>query len=351
MDSFFVENEIKMDSITEAFTNDTLASYAQHLVDKKVPFSFALLDVDNFTYINEAFGSAGANKVLFDISRIIKSIIGEKGILARNTGDEFSLIFKDIVDYDEVWSICHTLLVKINEVELTEIGNQTLTVTIGLARFPENASSFDDIHSCAEKAIYRGKTKGRNCFIVYIPEKHANLIPKSEKQHSLGLMNLHSNMFRFLTASDDLSMGITNLFNFLSSYFELDHICIQADEKLIFQKVHQISKTKKFRFVPHELIHSCINNITEVFYVSDIKNLLRSGRGRLYDIFEDQGITSTCFCEISYQAEQYGMLRADMTGSESNSRMGQYSDMDVFLTAAKTIAMILHYTGKTFATL
>ncbi|MBP3771791.1 MAG: GGDEF domain-containing protein [Treponema sp.] len=351
MDVFFKDNKVEIDSVTEAYSGETLTSYAAYLLNQNIPFSYVLLDVDNFTYITDAFGSAGGNKVLYDIAKTIKSVIGERGVLARNSGDEFSILLKNVVTYDEAWDICHTILVKINEIELPEIGKQTLTVTIGLARYPENAADFSELHLCAEKALYRGKTKGRNCFIIYLAEKHANIIPKSEKQRMLGSMNLHSNVFKFLTSNDDLRMGIMNLFNFISSYFQVDHICIQTSDKIIFQKIHQLSKNRKFRHIPHNIIYNSMNQLTGVLYIGDTKNLQRAKHIELYEQCCEQEISASCICEISYRDEVFGLLRADMTGTESDSRRWQYSDMDLLLTAAKTIAMILHYTGKNFETL
>ena len=346
MDNFFRENEIKTDSVTGAYTQSTISSYANYLIRENTPFSFALIDVDNFTYINDAFGHEGGNKVLYDIANTIKSILGDKGVLARNKGDEFSIILKDITVYDEIWNICHTILVKVNEIELPDIGTQTITVTIGLDRFPDNATSYDDLLSCAEKALYRGKTKGRNCFIIYLPEKHASIVPKSEKQKAVGSLNLHSNILKFLTASDDLKSGIQNLINFISSYFEIDHVCIQTDSQILFQKIHQRSRTKDFRLIPTELIKNSTNPVTGVLYMDGIGNLLKAKKNELYELFEEQEITSCCIAVIEYRDEIYGMLRLDMTGTETDGRLLQYSDIDLLLTAARTIALILHYTGR-----
>lgn len=351
MDVFFRDHEIHKDSLTEAYTQETLLSYASFLVGHKEAFTFAYLDLDNFTYIKDAFGAEVANKVLYDVANEIQTIIRDYGVLGRGNGDEFTVIFKDFVEYDELWDLCHTILVRINELQLPEIINQTLTITIGLARYPENADDLEELLSCAEKAIYRGKTKGRNCFVIYSPEKHANIIPKSEKQRALGSMSMHSNIFRFLTATDDLRMGIMNLFNFISSYFEVDHLCIQTEKHIYLQKINPLSKTNDFKYIPNNVIRNSMNRLTEVLYVSDIKNLLRRRHEDFYEMLKEQNITSTCFCEISYRNEYYGMLRADLTGSSSENRMWQYSEMDLLLTASKTIALVLHYTGKTLENL
>ena len=346
MDSFFIENEVKIDLLTKAYTKESILAYASFLIEKEQPFTFVMLNLDNFTYIKDTFGSEIAHKVLNDVSGEIRNIIEEQGVLGRGGEDEFYIIFKGLTEYDSLWSVCHTILVKINELQLPEIAEQTLTLTIGLSRYPDNAETTEDLQTCAEKALYRGKTKGRNCFVIYIPEKHANIIPKDEKQRALGAMSLHSNVFRFLTANDDLRMGIITLFNFISSYFEVDHLCIQTEKKICMQKIHPLSKTKDFRYIRHDLIHSNMNKLTEVLYISDIKNLIRAHHDELYRVLAEQGISSTCFCEISYRNEVYGMLRADMTCSENETRMWRYSEMDLLLTAAKTIALILHYTGR-----
>ncbi|MBB5224865.1 GGDEF domain-containing protein [Treponema ruminis] len=346
MDSFFRENEVKTDLLTKAYSQEAILDYASFLIDNKQPFSYVLLNLDNFSYIKDAFGSDIADKVLNSISLEIMDIIDEQGVLGRGVDDDFSIIFKGLTEYDELWNVCHTILVKINELQIAEIADQTLTLTIGLSRYPENAETAQDLQFCAEKALYRGKTKGRNCFVIYIPEKHANIIPKDEKQRALGAMSLHSNVFRFLTANEDLRLGIISLFNFISSYFEVDHLCIQTEKKICMQKIHPLSKNKDFRYIRHDLIRSNMNKLTEVLYISDTKNLIRAHHDDLYGVLAEQGISSTCFCEISYRNEVYGMLRADMTCSENEKRMWRYSEMDLLLTAAKTIALILHYTGK-----
>lgn len=351
MDIFFRDNEVKTDSLTNAYTQETVLSYASFLIKRREAFSIALLDLDNFTYIKDAFGAEVGNKVLYDVANEIKSIIGDIGVLGRGSGDEFIVIFKNFIEYDELWDLCHTILVRVNELQLSEIINQTLTITVGVARYPENADETKKLVSCAEKALYRGKNKGRNCFVIYLPEKHANIVPQDDKKRALGSMSLHSNVFRFLTGSDDLRICIMNLFNFISSYFEVDHLCIQTEKSIYMQKINQLSKTKDFKYISNKLIRNCMNRLTEVLYVSDIKNLLRAHHTELYEILKEQDIASTCFCEISYRNEYYGMLRADMTGSASENRMWQYSEMDLLLTASKTIALVLHYTGKTLETL
>jgi hypothetical protein len=57
------------------------------------------------------------------------------------------------------------------------------TATIGSAAYPEDATDYDGLFALVDKTLYRGKSKGRNCYIIYIASKHAHLeIPKMAKR-------------------------------------------------------------------------------------------------------------------------------------------------------------------------
>ena len=65
------------------------------------------------------------------------------------------------------------------------MGDVTLfmTGTVGSAAFPEDAQDFDGLFAKVDKTLYRGKSKGRNCYIIYVESKHGHLdIPKLAKR-------------------------------------------------------------------------------------------------------------------------------------------------------------------------
>ena len=355
MDFFNNNQHIAFDGLTQLYDRETIVCYANNLIMANRPFSMALIDVDNFKYINDNYGHIAGDKIICEVSERLKKLIGENGVVGRFGGDEFIAIMPDLINYDEVWQACHKTLVNMSEVEITDFNGLYVTVTIGLARFPENAMNYEKLLETADKALYRGKTKGRNCFIIYLPEKHANIVLKTEKDKQLTSMYLHSIVFNNLTKTDNLTEGIKNLFDFISAYYMIDHICIQSEGngseigKLYFEKIHQLSKTKIFKPMSLELIRSNMNSSIEMFYLNDLKQLVRSNQIEFYNLLCDQKITSTCCVNITYQNTRYGMLRADMTGVAGSNRIWQYGDMDILLTTAKTIALILHYTGKSLS--
>lgn len=345
MDDFFSKNSFTLDELTRVYSKNDVFDYAQFLVAEEIPFAFLVVDIDNFKYINDTYGYEAGNKILYKIAHLLFERTGDKGVVGRIEGDKFALVLNKLTTYDEVWSFCHELLVSINEIQLPEFNGLSLTSTMGLARFPDNAASFDKLLEACEKALYRGKTKGRNCFIIYLPEKHANIVIKSSKEKAMSSSNLISSVFKYLEI-DDLPAGIKKLLDFLSSYFEIDHLCIQSNGRILFEKIHQMSRTRTFLPVPIDLIKGEINRGTKMYCVNDVKTLLQIRRMDLFDVLAKQNITSFCIFEISYQENVFGYLRADMTGYGKDVRIWQYSDLDILLTFARVLGVIIHFSGK-----
>lgn len=345
MDSFFSSNAVSVDELTKLYSRESISKYMEHLIENNTPFSVALVDIDNFKYINDSYGHIAGDKILCEVATRIKKQIDKNGVVGRFGGDEFFFVLKNVVEYDKIWNICHNILVNMSEVEITDFAGLYVTITIGLSRFPENERDYEKLMVMADKALYRGKTKGRNCFIIYLPEKHANITLKNEKEKKLSSMYLHSIVFSHLSQAD-LKSGISNLFTFLSSYFMIDHICVQTEEELLFQTVHILSKNKTFALIPNQLIRTNINKATGIFYMNDIKPLVQSNKMELYNLLQKQQITSTCCADISYNGNSFGFIRVDMTGLPDSFRIWQHSEMDILMTTAKLIATILNFTHK-----
>ncbi len=343
MDDFF-KIERARDNLTGLYSREVIVEFAGELVSRGEPFSLGLIDIDNFKYINDSYGHIAGDKIIKTVSNRIQDILSEHGAVGRFGGDEFIFILQGMVDYDAVWSILRSLRITMNNGEIPEFEGLFVTVTMGVSRFPKNGATYDEIFEMADKALYRGKTKGRNCFIIYLPEKHASLNLHSENDKSLSSMYLHSLVFRLLTMETGLSDGIRALFTFFSSYLMLDHICIQTnDNKIHFEKTHELSRNQSFRAIDLALIRNNINSASDIFYTNKAQNLDKQQQPRLQTEYKEQGIQSTFNCEISCRNVNYGMLRVDST----SARIWQRCDMDILITAAKTIALMLNDSGKT----
>lgn len=335
---FLFGNKQAEEGLTKVYKREVIVEYVNFLVAGNVPFSLALIDIDNFKYVNDTYGHVAGDKVLQEVADRIKQAVGDKGTTGRFGGDEFIVVFPDLVAYDEIWKKCRDIMTVMNGCEIHQFSGLYVTVTIGLARFPENEKTYEGLLDTADKALYRGKTKGRNCFIIYLPEKHGNIELKTEKDKSLSSMYLHSMVFRLLTKNPAAEEGIRNLFNFLSSYFMIDRLCIQKGEKILFEKTHSLSKCSEYSPIDIKKIKNNMSISNEIFYFNFIDSLTSSSQMQLAEQYTMQMVRAGFCCEIADPEEkEIIMLRAEST----SKRVWQYGEMDIYITAAKVIEMLL----------
>lgn len=344
-EEFFKDKDLTLytDYLSKIFNRDIASSYCEDLIKNNRPFSFLMCDVDNFKYINDTYGHTVGDQVIIETARILEETLGNIGVVGRFGGDEFIIAIPDFVEYDELWKVCRKASLDFSKAKIKEINNSPISMTIGASRYPFDANNYTDLFNTADKALYRGKQKGRNCFIIYLAEKHANIEISGRSAHTVTMMDLHSKISSMLTLTDNLSTNCYTLNSYLTSHLMLDHVCIQSEDNLYSSSVHQLSNTKEFA----PITQSYIDNHTNEFgfaYFNSLESLQEARRTKFYHALEEQSITSSLYMSISAYGKKYGYIRADST--QPNGRIWQEKDMSLFVNYANTLGLILHYTGK-----
>lgn len=176
------------DSLTGLIARPFMLDFIRDLIDRAVPFALAIVDLDNFKSINDNFGHAAGDQVLEQVSADLREFVGEDGLVGRFGGDELLIIYFKSVEYAAVHSffmrMYHSGTVFRRELRLDDKVIY-ITATVGCAAFPKDGADYDGLFLRIDKALYRGKNKGRNCFIVYVPAKHDALNINSLNKSSL----------------------------------------------------------------------------------------------------------------------------------------------------------------------
>jgi diguanylate cyclase (GGDEF)-like protein len=137
-----------------------------------------ILDIDNFKLVNDNYGHHVGDECLKSIATGLADFVGEDGLVGRFGGDEFVIIhFKD-TEYQPVHDYISRLYNEGNVIRrklMIDNVSFLVTATIGCASFPKDSYTYKDLFLKIDKALYRGKTKGRNCFIVYVDSKHRDI--------------------------------------------------------------------------------------------------------------------------------------------------------------------------------
>lgn len=139
----------------------------------KSQLSFLFIDIDYFKNINDSYGHQIGSKVLIELGQILREMVREIDTVARYGGDEFTIL---LVETNAAGAI--VIANRIRDVVkehpfLTEEGlSINLTITIGVAAYPEQASSKEELLTAADNAMYKGKNTIRN--IVVLAEDKTN---------------------------------------------------------------------------------------------------------------------------------------------------------------------------------
>jgi diguanylate cyclase (GGDEF)-like protein len=127
------------------------------------PFSILMLDLDNFKQINDTFGHQRGDEILVEFAERVKLALREVDTFARYGGEEFICL---LAETDMMGAI--TTAEKIREAISAEpFGDAperqvSLTVSIGIASYPEHGESYAALVESADQAMYRAKQLGRD---------------------------------------------------------------------------------------------------------------------------------------------------------------------------------------------
>ncbi len=332
--------QLKTDSLTGLYDRQVIIEYANNLIKENVPFSLALVDIDNFKNVNDNYGHTAGDKIICSIAKKLKDNIAEKGVVGRFGGDEFIFVVKNITEYDKIWKFCRELFKKIDGLTLEGLPGCYITCTTGLSRFPLDGNSYDVLMEKTDKALYRGKQKGRSCFIIYLDSKHKDIVLHTDNDKTANPMQRITTMYKLLNMQSNLKDGILAVLNNFSSTMMVDHLSLQSKDKLLFSIVHPLSQHKDFSFISNELFKIGLSNTNGIFYINERQQLKALKQEKLLKTFNSQEIKSAAYAVIKYNDYVYGYLRADTT---NHARIWQNDDLELLVTAANAIATALHY--------
>lgn len=177
-----------IDPLTQIINRKFILKIANGLVEDKIPFALMILDLDNFKQINDSYGHLAGDFILKSIGEALVNYYSKEIFIGRYGGDEILLLIPNLVNYEDVHSFLEGLYTKdkvLRKYYNDGIRDIYLTASLGCASYPNDADNFEDLFSKADKALYRGKTKGRNCYIIYVEEKHKDIVVREKSEGSL----------------------------------------------------------------------------------------------------------------------------------------------------------------------
>lgn len=155
--------------------------------------ALVFLDLDRFKIINDSLGHDVGDSVLISVANVLNRFIGKHGVAARYAGDEFLIWLDNVEDKDSVQKIASQVLQAVAHPIALENGSELkITVSMGIAYYPEHAKTVGHLIKNADTALYDAKLKGKNRFSEYTPSQEgesAKQLEEMEKNLSYAIDN------------------------------------------------------------------------------------------------------------------------------------------------------------------
>ena len=177
------------DSLTGVLSRPYMLDFIHDLIRRNMPFTLGIIDLDNFKSINDNYGHTAGDGVLSQVAGALKNYLGANGLVGRFGGDEYLIVYFPSNEYSHIHSFYNDMYRDGNVFRRDYIIDGLtlfITATVGSASFPDDAGDYETLFHLVDKTLYRGKSKGRNCYIIYVESKHAHLeIPTMAKRSLL----------------------------------------------------------------------------------------------------------------------------------------------------------------------
>lgn len=201
-----VEHLAAHDALTDLPNRTHFTEILEKMCQSEQQFALHALDLDRFKAVNDVFGHAAGDTVLCRVAEILRKNVRRHDLVARIGGDEFLVIQRNVRDIRDAQHLAQRILNAFEtEMDITR-DPMAVGVSIGVAVYPNDASTPEMLRHHADFALYRAKESGRGMARFFDQDMDRFVRERRELEHDLrravmrGQMRL---MFQPLVATDN----------------------------------------------------------------------------------------------------------------------------------------------------
>ncbi len=144
------------------FLDDRINLDIEQAASHQTKLALLFIDLDNFKQINDLHGHKTGDQLLVEVSSILQSSLRGTDVLARWGGDEFVVLLPFADDPEVARKVAHELMQKLHLILEKRYADTYVTLSIGIAVYPDDAGTSEDLLMQADKALFYAKSQGRN---------------------------------------------------------------------------------------------------------------------------------------------------------------------------------------------
>ena len=168
-----IRRQVVTDHLTRLYNRRYFMNRAgeeiEHSLRHQEALSILMIDIDHFKDFNDTYGHATGDRVLQTVAQAIRDSLRADDICARHGGEEFAVLLPDTPG-EKAFFVADRVRRTLSGTRYTGLGllpDVNITISVGVATCPRDATDLDELMELADKALYRAKAAGRDQVILH----------------------------------------------------------------------------------------------------------------------------------------------------------------------------------------
>jgi len=172
-----IRRQVVTDHLTSLYNRRFFMNRAGEEIERSLrhqaPLSVLMIDIDHFKDFNDTYGHSTGDRVLQTVARAMKDALRKPDICARYGGEEFAFLLPNTPG-ENAYHVAERVRRTLSGTRYTGLGlppEVNITISVGVATCPRDATTIDDLMDLSDKALYKAKAEGRDRVIMYNAEE------------------------------------------------------------------------------------------------------------------------------------------------------------------------------------
>jgi len=172
-----IRRQVVTDHLTRLYNRRYFMNRAGEEIERSLrhqaPLSVLMIDIDHFKEFNDTYGHATGDRVLQTVARAMQDALRKPDICARHGGEEFAVLLPSTPG-DSAYYVAERVRRTLSGTRYTGLGlsaEANITISVGVATCPRDATDLDTLMELADKALYRAKAAGRDQVVLHGAEQ------------------------------------------------------------------------------------------------------------------------------------------------------------------------------------
>ncbi len=165
-----LKTRAELDPLTKLYNKGTTEQMIQDYLnktDESIKHALMVIDVDDFKSVNDELGHLKGDSVLAEITAKIHKYFRSYDIVGRIGGDEFIVFIKNLDTIETLKNKAIQLTNKFNNYYCDDKKTKCVTISIGIAVYPNHGTTYEELFANADAALYEAKKAGKNRYRIY----------------------------------------------------------------------------------------------------------------------------------------------------------------------------------------